>query len=124
MTPEAASPPELLARLAKLQAGQPEAELVRRWVATTLAQEEDVLDSRHVAHALRCDEEYVWWCCEVDVRLGRLRPCAPSRTAALAAGATVALAAWRLSTIEALGRLALEHAFAESVAGLPGATGG
>lgn len=95
---------ELFATLRRRSSGRPEPGLVLAWVRT-MVQEEDVIDSKEVAHTFRCDEPYVCWCCEVGVRAGELcRGVAQWRLV----GVPPPLEAWTRSRLDPLARLALE----------------
>lgn len=114
---------ELLDTLARLSSGRPPPALVLGWVLAMLeaptAQDPaafaagDVLDSVEVAHAFRCEEHYVGWCCEVGVRRGQLRHCPPPRRTGTA---RVPVDAWSRSTLDPLASLALEAVYDDAVA--------
>ncbi|MFN0026908.1 MAG: hypothetical protein ACKV2O_06975 [Acidimicrobiales bacterium] len=118
---------ELFETLARLASGRPRPELVLGWVLAMLEAPTthepaalamgDVLDSVEVAHAFRCEEVYVGWCCEVGVRRGQLAHRPPPRWP----GADRApLDAWSRSTLDPLARLALEADFDDARARLEG----
>ncbi len=108
---------ELLGRLAVMASGRPRPELVLGWVQAML-DEDDIVDSLETAHALRCDERYICWCCEIGVRRGDLQRCgARLRTT----GVQVPLESWARSRLDPLARLALEADFEAQSGGWPGA---
>jgi len=102
---------EVLRHLVARASGRPSAELVLRWVLAML-DDDDVVDSLETAHALRCEEEWVCWACEVGVRRGDLQHSAPR---ARPVGLRLPVESWMRSRLDPLARLALEAAFADVV---------
>ena len=97
----------LLDTLNQMVSGRPRPELLLAWVLVML-EDDEVIDSKEIAHNFRCEETYVGWCCEVGVRRGALRHCrAPWRLAGVAAP----LDAWAPAGLDPLARLVLEAAF-------------
>ena len=93
--------------LNQMVSGRPRPELLLAWVLVML-EDDEVIDSKEIAHNFRCEETYVGWCCEVGVRRGALRHClAPWRLAGVAAP----LDAWAPAGLDPLARLVLEAAF-------------
>lgn len=107
MSHREASIAEVLARLAAMGSGRPSADLVLRWVLTML-EDDDVVDSKETAHAFRCDEAYVCWCCEVGVRRGDLQRQAPRWRLV---GVAPPVEAWSRSRLDPFARLTLEAVF-------------
>ena len=107
---------EVLRLLASRASGRPSAHLVLRWVLAML-DDDDVVDSLETAHALRCEEDYICWCCEVGVRRGDLQRCVPRLRPT---GMRRPLESWTKSRLDPLARLALEADFDATVAGVTG----
>lgn len=102
-----ASVEQVVATLRRLASGRPDPRLVLAWVRTTV-HDEDLVDSKEVAHTFRCDEAYVCWCVELGVRRGDIvRRVPPWRLV----GVPAPLEAWARSPLDPLARLALEGAF-------------
>jgi hypothetical protein len=105
----------VLDELARRASGRPAAALVLAWVLAMLDDDrnDDTVDSVEVAHAFRCDEDYVCWCVEVGVRRGDLRhtppPGHPPRR-------LPPVEAWRRSGLDPLARLALEARYDDVLA--------
>lgn len=108
-----ASLDEVLTTLERLASGRPKATVVLAWVLAML-EEDDAVSSKEVAHAFRCEEDYVCWCCEVGVRRGDL--CHEQVVWRLPA-VPPPLEGWARSRLDPLARMALEAAHDEAVAG-------
>lgn len=103
---------EVLATLERSASGRPNAAVVLAWVLAML-EEDDAVSSKEVAHAFRCEEDYVCWCCEVGVRRGDLRHVrVPWRLPAV----PPPLEGWARSGLDPLVRMALEAAHDDAVA--------
>lgn len=115
MSHREASLAEVLATVAAMTSGRPKPELVLAWVRT-MVQDEDLVDSKEVAHTFRCDETYVCWCCEIGIRRGELRYTDPYWRLQ---DVSPPVEAWARSRLDPLARLALEAVHDDAVADRP-----
>lgn len=102
----------LLDELDRRASGRPRATVILAWVLAML-EDDDAVSSKEVAHAFRCEEDYVCWCCEVGVRRGDLRHVTVTWRLP---GVPPPLEGWARSRLDPLARMALEAAHDEALA--------